>query len=75
MFGGPARLLAARKGELELFVLDAPHLYNRPGNPYAGPDGSDWPDNAQRFAALARAAADIGQGAGAGLRAGHRARP
>jgi starch synthase len=62
MFGGPARLLAARKGEVELFVLDAPHLYKRPGSPYGGPDGIDWPDNAQRFAALARAAAEIGQG-------------
>ena len=54
--------MAARKGEVELFVLDAPHLYKRPGSPYGGPDGSDWPDNAQRFAALARAAAEIGQG-------------
>lgn len=62
LFGGPARLLAARKGELELFVLDAPHLYGRPGNPYTGPDGHDWPDNAVRFAALARAGAEIGQG-------------
>jgi len=62
LFGGPARLLAARKGEVDLFVLDAPHLYKRPGSPYGSPDGRDWPDNAQRFAALARAAAEIGQG-------------
>jgi starch synthase len=62
LFGGPARLLAARKDEVELFVLDAPHLYKRPGSPYGGPDGRDWPDNAQRFAALAQAAAEIGQG-------------
>ncbi len=46
----------ARAGGLDLFVLDAPHLYDRPGSPYAGPDGSDWPDNALRFAALARPA-------------------
>jgi starch synthase len=68
LFGGPARVLAARAAGLELLVLDAPHLYARPGNPYVGPDGKDWPDNAPRFAALARAAADIGRGAIAGYR-------
>jgi starch synthase len=63
LFGGPATLLAARHGGLELFVLDAPHLFARPGNLYLGPDGLDWPDNALRFAALARVGADIGKGA------------
>jgi len=62
LFGGPARLLACRAAGLDLFVLDAPHLFNRPGGPYAGPDGRDWPDNALRFAALARAGADLGKG-------------
>ncbi len=60
--GGPARLLAARAAGLDLFVLDAPHLYDRPGNPYLGPDGRDWPDNAFRFAALARVGADLAKG-------------
>jgi len=60
--GGPARLLAAQVLGLDLLVLDAPHLFDRPGNPYLGPDGSEWPDNALRFAALARVAAAIGQG-------------
>ena len=59
--GGPARLLAAKAGGLDLFVLDAPHLFARRGGPYAGPEG-EWPDNAIRFAALARAGASIGQG-------------
>ncbi len=63
LHGGAARILAGRAAGLDLFVLDAPHLYDRPGNPYAGPNGRDWPDNPQRFAALARAAADIGLGA------------
>jgi starch synthase len=62
LFGGPARLLAGRAHDLDLLVLEAPHLYARPGNPYTGPDGQDWPDNAQRFAALGRAAADLGLG-------------
>ncbi len=61
-FGGDARILAGQAGGLALFVLDAPHLYARPGNPYTMPDGQDWPDNPQRFAALAYAAALIGQG-------------
>jgi starch synthase len=61
-FGGPARLLEASVGELDLFVLDAPHLYVREGGPYAGSDGADYPDNALRFAALARGASLIAQG-------------
>jgi starch synthase len=62
LFGGPARVLTGDAAGLSLFVIDAPHLYDRPGNPYLGPNGLDWPDNAQRFAALARVAADIGLG-------------
>jgi starch synthase len=63
LFGSPARLLAGKAGNLELLVLDAPHLYDRPGNPYLGPDGRDWPDNWKRFAALSLVANDIGRGA------------
>ena len=68
LFGGPAQVLAARAAGLDLLVLDAPHLYARPGNPYLGADGKDWPDNALRFAALAHVAADIGGGVIAGYR-------
>lgn len=60
--GHPARLLAGVAEGLNLLVLDAPHLYDRPGNPYVGPDGRDFPDNALRFGALSRVAADIGRG-------------
>ena len=62
-YGGPARVLSGSAGDLDLFVLDAPHLFARPGNPYVAPDGIDWPDNVFRFAALGRVAAAIGQGA------------
>ena len=48
----PGAAAAGGRAGLDLFVLDAPHLYDRPGNPYVGPDGRDWPDNAPRFAAL-----------------------
>jgi starch synthase len=63
LFGGPGRILSGRVQALKLLVVDAPHLFDRPGNPYLGPDGKDWPDNWQRFAALSRAAADAGEGA------------
>ena len=63
LFGGPARVLRGRACELDILGLVAPHLYERPGNPYLGPDGQDWPDNAQRFAGLAAIAASIARGA------------
>jgi starch synthase len=62
LFGGSAKLLSGQAKGLDVFVLDAPHLYNRPGNPYLGPDGKDWPDNPQRFAALSKVAADLARG-------------
>lgn len=62
LFGGPARLLAGRAGGLDLFALDAPHLFDRAGGPYVGFDGRDFGDNAIRFAALSRVAADLAQG-------------
>ena len=62
LHGGPARLLEARAGKLELFVIDAPHLYRREGNPYVDDAGVDWKDNALRFGALAKVAAEIAKG-------------
>lgn len=67
LFGGPARLLRAEAHGLRLLVLDAAHLYMRPGGPYAGPDGRDWPDNPIRFAALAAIARHAANGAVAGF--------
>src|SRR5215212_2679071 len=62
LHGGRARVLSGQAGGLRVFVIDAPHLYAREGSPYTGPDGKDWPDNAQRFAALGFVAAEIGRG-------------
>jgi starch synthase len=62
LFGGPAKLLGGRAHGLDLLVLDAPHLYARDGGPYTDAAGRDWADNPLRFAALARAAADIAGG-------------
>jgi starch synthase len=63
LLGSPARLLAAKLGEYALLVLDAPTLFNREGGPYGDASGRDWDDNWRRFAAFARAAADIAGGA------------
>jgi starch synthase len=69
LFGGPARLLAATTAEgVQVLALVAPHLYQRTGNPYLGPDGRDWPDNHLRFAALSWVASEIGLGRLAGWR-------
>ncbi|MFN3543871.1 MAG: glycogen synthase GlgA [Thiobacillus sp.] len=46
-----------------LWIADCPPLFDRPGNPYVSATGSDWPDNAERFAVFARAAAQLGQDA------------
>jgi starch synthase len=62
LFGGPARIRAATTRGLDLFVLEAAHLFDRDGGPYADRRGQDFPDNAFRFAALCRAGADIAFG-------------
>lgn len=56
LWGGPARVVFGRVGGLEVYLLEAPHLYDREGGPYAGP-GGDHADNIRRFAALSWVAA------------------
>lgn len=60
--GAPAVLRSGKAKGLDIFVLDAPHLYGRPGNPYLGSDGKDWADNATRFAVLSEVAAKLARG-------------
>lgn len=48
--------------QLPVYVVDAPHLYRRPGGPYQAPDGQEWPDNLQRFALLGWVAAHLAAG-------------
>lgn len=62
LFGAPARLIHADIAGLDLVVLDAPHLYARPGSPYLGPGGREWEDNGIRFAALGMVAAMVARG-------------
>jgi starch synthase len=68
LFGGETRIVAAKAAGLELLVIDAPHLYARDGDPYRGPSGQEWPDNAFRFAALSRVAMLLAQGLVEGYR-------
>jgi len=42
-----------------VWLVDSPQHFDRPGNPYLGADGLDWPDNAQRFTVFARAVSAI----------------
>lgn len=68
LFGVSARLIAGRVEGLDLIVLDAPALFDRPGNPYMGPEGWDWPDNWKRYAALSWVASELGLGLVEGYR-------
>ncbi|MDA3913073.1 glycogen synthase GlgA [Oleiagrimonas sp.] len=62
LMGGPASIVATQIDDLELFILHAPHLFDRPGGPYGDPSGTDWEDNWKRFAALSRVGSDISEG-------------
>ena len=67
--GAPAVLRAGKAKGLDVIVLDAQHLFNRAGNPYLGPDGKDWPDNARRFAVFSEVAAELAKGSYGGFSA------
>ena len=60
----PVRLLRGTlpDSEVPLYLVESPRHFDRPGGPYANPDGTDWPDNAQRFAAFSRAVHALAQG-------------
>jgi starch synthase len=58
-FGGRTTIKRGSAKGLDLFVLDAPHLFDRPGGPYGDAEGRDWPDNPQRYGALSSAAAEL----------------
>ncbi len=62
--GASVRLLQGflPDSKIPLYIIDSPSHFDRPGGPYAGPDGKDWPDNAARFALFCRAATEIAQG-------------
>ncbi|MDO1584251.1 glycogen synthase GlgA [Rhizobium oryzicola] len=63
LLGERATLLHTQLDDLNLFILDAPALFDRPGGPYVDQHGNDHPDNWKRFAVLSLAAAEIAKGA------------
>jgi len=44
---------------VKLLLVDSPEHFDRPGGPYADPEGEDWHDNPQRFATLCRVATAV----------------
>lgn len=42
--------------KVKVWLVDFPGFSEREGNPYCGPDGDDWPDNARRFYDFSRVA-------------------
>jgi starch synthase len=52
--------------ELLAYLVDQPAFYDRSGNPYADPDGRDWPDNHRRFGLFGWIAAELARGADPG---------
>ncbi len=67
---GRAALLRGRLPgfDMPVYVLDAPGLFDRPGNPYADAAGIAYADNHRRFALLGLAAARLAEGVDAAWR-------
>lgn len=56
----PVRLLSGTlPNHLPLYLVDAPGLFDRRGNPYVSPSGNDWADNPQRFSLFCRTIARV----------------
>jgi starch synthase len=47
---------------LPVYVIDSPYLFRRSGGPYQAADGSEWPDNLQRYGFLGWMAAHLAFG-------------
>jgi len=63
---GEIKLLSGKleQSGLSIWLVDAPLLFDRPGTPYLGLDGYDYPDNHKRFGALSWTGAVIAQHGG-----------
>ena len=59
LFGGRAELFTLHAEGLDLLLLDAPHLYDRPGSIYLDESGQDWHDNHLRFGALCHVGCEL----------------
>jgi starch synthase len=61
-WGAHAQVLAGQWNGHGVYVIDAPALYDRPGNPYVDAHGVPYADNHRRFALLGQVAAALGHG-------------
>lgn len=61
-FGGCVVIRFAPYQNIGLYLVDAPHLYDRGGNPYHNEFYQDYPDNVIRFGVLGWVAAAIATG-------------
>ena len=60
-FAGHAVLRYGEYNGVGIYLIDAPHLYWREGNPYHDTDYNDYADNYKRFALLAGQAQSLRQ--------------
>ncbi len=51
-FAGRITLLYGHFNGVGIYLIDAPHLYDRPGSPYHDTNQHAYPDNVLRFALL-----------------------
>lgn len=61
-FAGNITLRYGQYRGLGVYVIDAPHLFQRGGNPYHDEQYQDYPDNYLRFALLGYIAAELADG-------------
>jgi starch synthase len=61
-WGAHVQVLAGKWNGHGVYVIDAPALYDRPGNPYVDAAGVPYADNHRRFALLGQVAAALGSG-------------
>jgi len=65
-WGESVRVVLGRLcGSTQAYLIDAPHLFDRPGNPYENQHKQPYADNHRRFAALGWVAAHLARGADA----------
>jgi starch synthase len=52
----PVRILSGRLpgSNVKLYLVDSPAHFDRAGTPYTRDDGTEWPDNAERFTVFCR---------------------
>lgn len=65
---GTPRLLGGTLGGMRAYLIEAPDLYDRPGNPYADANNYPYADNHRRFALLGWMAARLAEGIDPGWR-------